>query len=69
MTRWYNYKRPEDDLRFEYTRKPTEDSLSRLARQHYFKALVVIGVIVAYDFYWYWQRYDLIIQQTTRSIR
>ena len=54
--RYYNYKKPEDDLRFEYMHKPTEDSLSKLVKQHYFKLLVVLGIIVAYDFYWYMKR-------------
>ena len=36
--------------------KPTEDSLSKLVKQHYFKLLVVLGIIVAYDFYWYMKR-------------
>lgn len=56
IARYYNYKRPEDDLRFEYMHKPTEDSLSKLVKQHYFKVLAVIATILAYDFYWYLQR-------------
>ena len=49
LIRWYNFKKPEEDLRFEYTEKTQETWIGKAFGNLYFKIGFVLAIIIGYD--------------------
>lgn len=55
QNKWYGFKRPEEDQRFEYIYEE-ETRTSKWLKNLYVKIGVVISAVLLYDFYAYWKR-------------
>ena len=50
-----DFKKPEDDLRFDYLYE-RESELGKLLKNVYFRVALVLGLVVGYDLYQWLQR-------------